>query len=104
MARDRDIQRTIGNTEFGGSLDDESDTDLERGYSDAMPASTYEGSLDPTVTYDYGDFDEPPVRVEGGTRHAGFLEPDDAPRRHHGDMGQFGFVRRPERKSDVERN
>jgi len=42
-------------------------------------------------------------RVEGGTLHAGMIEPDGF-RRKHGDIGEFGFVRRPLHKTDVERN
>ncbi len=101
MARNRDIANTVGDTQFGSSLDDLAKGDLERGYFDAGPRGNYEGSLDPTVTYDYSD--DGMERVEGGTLHAGMIEPDMF-KATHGSKSEYGFVRRPERGSDVERN
>ncbi|MGE0706095.1 MAG: hypothetical protein AB7I50_23335 [Vicinamibacterales bacterium] len=85
--------------DFGSSLKGFGDADLERGYADARPRGNYEGSLDPTVVYDVGE-DGQLIREEGGTLHPGQIEPDgffEHPPYH-------GFVRRPVRRNDVERN
>ena len=37
MAERDEIQNTLGGTQFGSSLKDLSDSDLSRGYSDAIP-------------------------------------------------------------------
>lgn len=101
MARDTDIQNTLKGTDLGGSEGEASPADLDRGYFDAGPKGNYEGTLDPTK---YIDTDGKEFKiVEGGTLHAGQIEPDMyLP--EHGDEGQFGFVRRPVRDTDVERN
>ena len=96
--KNHDIDNTLGDTQFGTSLKDTKDGDLERGYSDAGPEGNYEGSLDPTVTYDFDDGKM--ERLEGGTLHPGHIEPDMYRARH----GNYGFVRRPNDRSDVERN
>ena len=103
MAHDRDIQNTLGGTEFGSSLKDLKDGDLGRGYFNAEPEGNYEGSLDPSIVYDCSGPGLECERLEGGTLHDGFIEPD-MNRARHGDLDEYGFLRRPENKSDVERN
>lgn len=97
-----EIKNTLGkDRRFGKGYDDVGAADLERGYFDAAPEGNYEGSLAPAQTvYDFetGEVTEKHV----GTMHPGKLEPDGFVRTH-GDQDQYGFVRRPMYRSDVER-
>ncbi len=79
--KNSDIKNTLGGTRFGSSLKDLADGDLAHGYFDAAPSS------------DYG----------ARTRHAGHIE-EAGYTGSHGSQGEYGFVRRPLYKSDVERN
>ena len=83
--------------DFGSSLKEFSDRDLERGYADATPKGNYEGALDPSVVYEFEDGDF--VRVEGGTLQPGNIEPDGINKHSNG-----GFLRRPFNRTDVERS
>lgn len=102
MAENRDTRNTLGDADLGYLEGDVASGDLGRGFYDAAPRGNYEGSLEPPVpVYDFetGRVEE---RHEG-TLHAGQIEPDGFVR-NHGDMDQYGFVRRPYWKTDVERN
>lgn len=101
MTERHDISKTLDGTAFGSSLKDLEAGDLTRGYSDGMAEGNYEGSLDPDISCVFTDsgFEE----IRGGTKHAGHIEPDNN-RARHGDLDEYGFLRRPEHGSDVERN
>lgn len=103
MSERDDIARTLDGTAFGSSLKDLEDGDLTRGFSDAMPEGNYEGSLDPEIHHVWPDDGGPPKTYHCGTRHAGHIEPD-CNRDTHGDLNEYGFLRRPLHGSDVERN
>ena len=98
----KDQMNTMHGTDLGSSVSGFSEADLARGFCDAGPRGNYEGSLDPTVTYDYDEHGDM-IRLEGGTKHPGMLEPDMF-KETHGALKEYGLVRRPERRSDVERN
>ncbi len=99
MPHDKDIQNTLRGFAAGGV--EVRDGDYDRGYHDAAPVGNYEASLGDDVGYDFSDGKMTERKV--GTMHAGQIE-DDGYRAQHGDMDQFGFVRRPTHKTDVERN
>ena len=84
MAERDSIQNTLGGTQFGSSLKDLADGDLSRGYFDASP----EGS----EGYMAGE-----VHVIDDLEGEGF-------RRTHGRFDEYGFIRRPSYRGDVERN
>lgn len=71
--------------------------DLESGRFNAAPEGNYEGGL--------YDNKEDGLNLPGiprhGTRHAGFLEADGF-YESHGNENEYGFLRRPSYKSDVE--
>lgn len=79
-----DIKRTIGNTQFGSSLDccGDKDASLARGYFDADP----DHDLLPATRPDM-------LRGEDGKLNDIFV-----------DESNVGFVHRPDWKSDIERN
>lgn len=77
MAKDGDIKKTLGDTEFGSSMKDLADGDMARGYFNAEPTSDYERSLEPKPKYAWPMDDD--------------------------DDGDVGFLHRPEYKGDVER-
>lgn len=98
MKRREETENTLRATNFGSSLDKLEGGDLERGYFDAGPKGNYESSLE------HPDNDGALFPVSrGGTRHAGHIEPDGY-YKMHGTLDQWGFVRRPNYKTDVERN
>jgi hypothetical protein len=76
MAERPEIKRTLGDARLG-HLRDMEDGDFSRGYFDAAPEGSYEGSLTDGV----------------GTLHAGHTEPEDF-RRRHGLYDEYGFVKR----------
>lgn len=100
MAEEKNIQTTLGGTPIGGGRDDMESGDYSRGYYDAAPVGNYEGSLSPDVSYDFRDGKM--IERKLGTLHPGMIEADGFVRTH-GDMDEWGFVRRPTRRSDVER-
>lgn len=75
---------------------------LADGFTDASPTGNYEGSLEPPV--ERYDFDEGKMETvpHPGTQWPGDLEPDGFEARH-GELDQYGFLRRPMHRSDVER-
>lgn len=80
------VKNTIGNTQFGSSLKDLEDGDLERGYFDASPESPgYEENV-----------------PAGPVRHPEHIDSDQF-QGEHGMHGEYGFVRRPLYRSDVDR-
>lgn len=95
----KDIRNTLGDADLGYLDGDVADGDLGRGYYDAGPRGNYEGSLDPTVTHWLTE--DGIERREGGTLHPGQIEPDGY-YPTHGDLDQYGFVRRPRGRTDVE--
>ncbi len=95
MPHDRDIRNTVGNTQFGSSLKDLEDGDLARGYFNAAPKGNYEASLMDRDEDMWGDY--------GGTLHPGQLEADGY-REKHGTDDEYGFVRRPRHRTDIERS
>ena len=102
MAERDEIKNTIDGTNFGSSLKDLEYGDLSEGCWSAGPEGNYEGSLDSDrglVCGKDGSF----KTVSRGTRHAGHLEADGYYEKH-GDLDQWGFVRRPCYDTDVERN
>lgn len=103
MAERREIKATLGDASLG-HLDDMADGDYSRGYFDAGPEGNYEGSLSADCYYEFPE-DGPMVKHCAGTKHQGMIEPDGYRASHPGDLpGEYGFVRRPVRRSDVERN
>ncbi len=96
-----EINATLGDTKFGSSLKSLEDGDLHRGYFDAGPEGNYEGSLDPDTFYTFKD--DKMIEHHAGTKHAGMIEADGY-RETHGELDEYGFVRRPTRGGDVERN
>ncbi len=102
MKDDAETKATLGDADLGYLNDDVQDGDLSRGHYDAAPRGNYEGSLEPPMQiYDFDSGEV--VEKHRGTRHAGHIEPDGF-ERTHGDQDQYGFVRRPTHRSDVERN
>lgn len=78
------------------------DAEMERGWKDDVPTDSYEGSLDrPMPHYDMvsGEFTE----RHAGIEWAGELEPGSDYRRRHGMDDEYGFVRRPMHRTDIER-
>ena len=96
-----EINRSIGGTKCGSSLKDLDEGDLGRGYYDAAPEGNYEGSLDGDTYFEMKD--DKLIERHMGTKHAGHIEPDGY-RGSHGEHAEYGFVRRPTRGGDVERN
>ncbi len=86
MAERSEIQNTLGGTQFGTALKDLADGDLSRGYFDASPLPQN------TEGYMAGE-----VHVIDDLEGEGF-------RRTHGRYDEYGFVRRPTSRGDVERN
>ena len=68
-----------------GSRRDTSDADISRGYSDAFPTTHYDGNPNADETADW-----PMDMAE--------------PRKTHGMQDEYGFVKRPCWRTDVERN
>ena len=101
MAEKPEIANTLDGTSFGTSLKDVKDGDLSDGFFNAAPVDNYEGSLDPDMYYEFDD-DGHMTEHRAGTLHAGHIEADGF-RATHGDNDEYGFVRRPLNKSDVER-
>ncbi len=101
MKEKSEISATLGGAKFGTSLKDLEEGDFSRGYYDAAPEGNYEGSLDgdTLLSFENGKITEHHM----GTRHAGMIEPDGY-RSPHGEDDEYGFVRRPTRGGDVERN
>lgn len=96
-------RRTINGADLSYMSDDVHRGDLDRGYFDAAPNTTYGDrapssgrSADDGMTIFPGD-------DQGPTRHSDMIE-DDGFHRTHGSMEQYGFVRRPGYKTDIERN
>lgn len=85
MAERNDIQNTVGDTQFGSSLKDCEDGDLSRGYCTAGFDERYEE-----------DMPAGPVRIPGQMSSESYRE-------EHGMHDEYGFVRRPNFRSDVER-
>jgi len=76
--------------------------DMERGWIDETPKDSYEGSLTPPRLdwdADTGDFAE----RHQGIQWEGELESGSDFDRRHGMQDEYGFVRRPKHKTDVER-
>jgi hypothetical protein len=96
-----EIRKTLGDADLG-YLDDVQEGDISRGYFAAAPEGNYEGSLDGDTYIEFDD-DGKMTEHEAGTMHAGQLEADGY-RGTHGNLGEYGFVRRPLHKTDVERN
>lgn len=86
MAEKNDIANTVDGTQFGSSLKDLADGDLSRGY----------------FTQGFDDEYEEGVPA-GPIRHPGHIE-SERYRETHGLNEEYGFVRRPTYRSDVERN
>ncbi len=101
MKEKSEITASVGDTKFGTSLKDLDEGDLSRGYYGAAPEDNYEGSLDGDtyLTFKDGKMTE----HHAGTLHAGMIEADGY-RSPHGADDEYGFVRRPTRGGDVERN
>lgn len=88
-----------GATDLEKSRGDASQDDLDRGYYNGAPEGNYEGGL--------RDNAEDGLNLPGyprqGTRHAGYIQPDGF-NATHGNEGEYGFLRRPSYKSDIEPN
>lgn len=70
-----------------GSRGDVSDADIERGYSDAFPTTHYDGNPNDDEMADW------PMSMDMAE-----------PRKTHGMQDEYGFVKRPCWRTDVERN
>ena len=98
------VRKPMAGAEDLGYLEgDASIADCERGYSDGSPRGNYEGSLDTRKDWGWDAGSEAFVERSAGTLHAGQIEADGF-RRTHGEMDEYGFVRRPTYKIDVERS
>lgn len=103
MAERGDVRNTLAGADVRNSTKDLKDGDLGRGFFDPAPTDSYEGSLDmPMTEFDMktGEMRE----VHRGTIRPGQMEAESDFKRTHGMMDEYGFVRRPCCKGDVERN
>ncbi len=100
MAKRPEIHRSLGDASVGHLKDMEAG-DFDRGYFDAAPEGNYEGSLSSDCYYDLTE--DGVERRCAGTKHPGMIEADGF-RRTHGEDDEYGFVRRPMHRHDVERN
>ena len=76
--------------------------ELDRGTVEATPSGDYEGELGDDRMWEQnadGEFVERKV----GTLHQGQIEADGW-QKNHAPQDEYGFVRRPTRRYDVERN
>ena len=97
-----DLKNTLRGADLGKSAGDAKNDDLERGYYDAAPGDSYEGSLEPGMpVYDIDSGKV--IEKHRGTMRPGSVEPDSDFERRHGQMDEYGFVRRPTYRGDVER-
>lgn len=98
---DPEIKKTLSKAgdSLESSLGDAGQEEAATGRWDAGPEGNYEGGL--------RDNKEDGLSLPGtprfGTRHAGFIEADGF-HREHGNENEYGFVRRPTYKSDIEPN
>lgn len=99
----RDIKNTLaGSSDLEKSRGDASQDDLERGYYDGAPKGDYEAGLETrTDGLNMGMYS---FETKRATRHAGFIEADSTFKPKHGEDDEYGFVRRPTHKSDLEPN
>lgn len=97
--KDTDITNTLrGSDPHGCGV---GDVDLARGFCDASPTGRYEG--DPTTEWEMQGDEFVEVERYRAPAEAGQIEATGTFESRHGDAGQYGFVRRPVYRTDIER-